>query len=111
MMKLYDKLPDMECLSGDTLGTFRIKPKSGNFSGCRMQIIIARRDSPEFSEICKECEFEDGGFSVQLTSEDTEKLYEGMHFVHFRLVDGSGLSYRKLAGQLYVHTVAGGAVI
>lgn len=42
MIKFYDKLPDMECLSGDTLGTFRINPLSGNFSGCRMQIIVVR---------------------------------------------------------------------
>lgn len=111
MMKFYDKLPDMECLSGDTLGTFRINPKTGNFSGCRMQMIIARHDSPGFSEICKECTFEDGGFSVQLTSEDTEELREGTHFIHFRLIDSSGLSYRKLAGRLYVHQAAGGTEI
>ncbi len=111
MMRFYDKLPDMECLSGDTLGIFRIDPETGSFSGCRMQIIVARLDSPDYSEICKECDFEDGGFSVQLTSEDTEKLREGTHFVHFRLVDSSGLSYRKLAGRLYVHKAAEGAEI
>ncbi len=111
MMKFYDKLPDMECLSGDTLGTFRIKPKSGDFSGCRMQMIIAHHDTPDFSAICKECAFGEGGFSVQLTSEDTEKLCEGTHFVHFRLIDSSGLSYRKLAGCLYVHQAARGTEI
>lgn len=109
MIKFYDKLPDMECLSGDTLGTFRISPLSGNFSGCRMQIIVVRHDAPEFSAICKECTFENGGFSVQLTSEDTSKLREGTHFVHFRLIDGGGLSHRKLAGRMYVHCAAQGA--
>lgn len=109
MMKFYDKLPDMECLSGDTLGTFKVAPRSGDFSGCRMQVIIVRYDSPEFSVICKECTSDSGGFSVQLTSEDTAKLREGMHFIHFRLVDSQGLSYRKLAGRIYVHDTAKGA--
>ena len=97
MIKFYAKLPDMECLSGDTLGTFRINPLSGNFSGCRMQIIIVRHDTPGFSEICKECDLDNDGFSVQLTSEDTANLREGTHFIHFRLVDSNGLSHRKLA--------------
>lgn len=111
MIRFYDKLPDMECLSGDTIGTFRISPKSGSFSGCRMQIIIARSDSQLSAEICKECTADSDGFSVQLTSEDTAKLCEGTYFIHFRLVDSTGLSHRKLAGKMYVHQVARGAAL
>ena len=109
MITLYDKLPDMECLSGDSIGTFRISPKSGSFDGCRMQIIVARRDSPLSAVICKECTMDSDGFAIQLTSEETSRLTEGTHVIHFRLVDGNGLSYRKLAGYLYVHQTAQGA--
>lgn len=108
MIAFYDKLPDMECLSGDTLGTFRISPESGNFSGCRMQIIITRHDSPKLSVICKECDLNNNSFSVKLTSEDTAILREGTHFIHFRLIDSNGLSHRKLAGRMYVHDTAQG---
>lgn len=108
MIAFYDKLPDMECLSGDTIGTFRISPKSGSFSGCRMQIIVARQNSPLSAVICKECTADGGDFTVQLTSEETSRLTEGTHVLHFRLIDGNGMSRRKLAGYLYVHQVAKG---
>ena len=108
MMRFYDKLPDMECLSGDTLRTFIISPKSGSFSGCSMQLIVARQNSKLSAIICKKCTPESGVFKVQLTSEDTSKLTEGTHIIHFRLVDSSGLSHRKLVGQLYVHQAAKG---
>lgn len=108
MKSFFDRLPDMECLSGDTLGTFCISPKEGSFSGCRMQVIVASCRSPKVISICKECTLSQGIFRVMLTSEDTKPLGEGMYTLHFRLIDSAGLSYRKLAGKLYVHQVADG---
>lgn len=108
MKSFFDRLPDMECLRGDTLGNFVISADTGSFNGCRMQVIIAKKDAPAAALICRECELLDGKFRVLITSDDTIKLTEGMYMIHFRLIDGNGLSYRKLAGNLYVHQTAQG---
>ena len=108
MKSFFDRLPDMECLSGDTLGTFCISPKDGSFLGCRMQVIVANCRSPKVISICRECALSQGIFRVTLTSEDTKSLGEGVYTLHFRLIDSAGLSYRKLAGKLLVHQVADG---
>lgn len=108
MKSFFNRLPDMECLSGDTLGMFRISPKSGSFAGCRMQLIVADDNHPTIASICKECDFSGGTFTVTLTSENTKNLTEGWYQIHFRLIDGNGLSHRKLAGKLFVHQIAGG---
>lgn len=107
----YDRLPDMECLAGDTLPSFEIEVESDtavNLSECTMQIIVSRSDEPNIAAICKECTPNATGFSVTLTSSDTIKLMEHKYDVHFRLVDTEGNSYRKLFGTLYVHSVPGG---
>lgn len=104
----FDRLPDMECLRGDTLGNFVISADTGSFDGCRMQVIVARKDAPEVALICKECELSGGEFHVLISSSDTAELREGTHAVHFRLIDENGLSYRKLAGNLYVYRTASG---
>lgn len=107
-MKLYDKLPDMECLAGDTLPTFVVSVESGEIIGCRMQVILARTTDLSSEVLCKECTPESGGFSVTLTSEDTEPLAEGMYHIHFRLIGADGMSRRKLSGLFYVHSAAKG---
>ncbi|MDE6519231.1 MAG: hypothetical protein K2K91_02070 [Ruminococcus sp.] len=108
MKSFFDRIPDMECLRGDTLGNFVISAESDDFTNCRMQVIIAKRESSAIALICKECEFSDGEFHVLITSDDTAKLSEGTYIIHFRLIDGSGLSYRKLVGNLYVYQAAQG---
>lgn len=108
MKSFFDRLPDMECLRGDTLGNFVISADTGSFDGCRMQVIIARKDTPAVAVICKECELSGGEFHVLISSNDTLELREGTHIIHFRLIDENGLSYRKLAGNLYVHQTAQG---
>jgi|GEM_PF-686363 hypothetical protein rflaF_05894 len=106
-MIFYDKLPDMECLSGDTLPDFTISVDTDNdLSGCRMQLILARSNAPETCVVCKECDPVKGGFTVRLESSDTVKLGEDTYDMHFRLIAPDGKSYRKLAGSLYVHTAA-----
>ncbi len=98
----------MECLRGDTLGNFVISADTGSFNSCRMQVIIAGKDAPAAAVICRECELSDGKFHVLISSDDTMKLSEGTYMIHFRLIDENGLSYRKLAGSLYVHQAAQG---
>ncbi|MBR2284560.1 MAG: hypothetical protein IJ874_09140 [Ruminococcus sp.] len=109
MVTFYDKLPDMECLAGDTLPTFVVSVEADSLEGCRMQFIAARSNDPTNAVICKECEAVDEGFAVILTSEDTEKLTEGMYKIHFRLIGADNLSRRKLSGVLYVVSAAKGA--
>lgn len=111
MRLFYDKMPDMECLSGDTLPEFEVDVEvdsGGSLSGCSMQVIVARSDEPQTAVICKSCEQTESGFAVTLTSEDTSRLGEYSYDIHFRLIDPDGNSYRKLFGRLYVHTAARG---
>lgn len=108
-MIFYDKLPDMECLSGDTLPDFTISVESeDSLEGCRMQLILAKANTPDVCAVCKECDPVEGGFTVQLDSSDTSKLSEDTYDMHFRLISPDGKSYRKLFGSLYVHTAAQG---
>lgn len=107
-MKFYDKLPDMECLSGDTLPVFHVKVEDTDLTGCTMQFILADSGSPGTAVLSKACTSETDGFAVQLTSEDTSSLTEGTYFMHFCLTDANGYNFRKLAGLLYVHSVPEG---
>lgn len=108
-MIFFDKLPDMECLSGDTLPDFIISVESeDSLEGCRMQLILADSHTPNICAVCKECALTDDGFRVRLDSSDTKKLAEETYNIHFRLITPDGRSYRKLSGSLYVHTAAQG---
>lgn len=106
-MKFYDKLPDMEFLSGDTLPAFHVQVEGTMQSGSTMECIISKSTAPTTAVITKECTAESGGFVVQLTSEDTTSLIEGTYLIHFRLISDD-LSFRKLMGTMYVHSVAVG---
>lgn len=106
-MRFFNKLPDMECLSGDTLPAFHVQVEGTDMSGCSMELILANSHSPDIAALTKKCTAEKGGFVVQLTSEDTSPLIEDTYIMHFRLIK-NGLSLRKLAGELYVHSVPGG---
>ena len=108
-MKFYKKLPDMECIVGDTLPEFNVFIEGEtSLSGCTMQLILADSKTPETAVICKECTAISGGFKVILTSEDTTNLTGGtVYFMHFRFIK-NGLSYRKLLGCLTAKTVPEG---
>lgn len=108
-MRFYNKLPDMECLSGDTLPVFQVKVEGANASTLSMQVILANSKTPNIAALVKVCTATSDGFAVQLTSEDTSKLTEGTYIIHFRL-DENGLSMRKLVGELFVHSVPVGKV-
>ena len=66
-MNFYTKLPDMECLSGDTLPAFHIQVTGGVLASATMKIILARKQTPDIPAVTKDCTAETGGFSVQLT--------------------------------------------
>ncbi len=101
MIKFYDKIPDMECLQGDTLPSFIISAEADELTDCRMQCIIAAWDEPEKAVFTKECTATDDGFAVILNSEDIENL-KGLFHMHFRFIGANGLSYRKLSGTLHI---------
>ena len=102
----YGTIPDMECLSGDTLPTFRVDVEGADVSGCTMQFILARNSDPTTAILRKACNKVDNGFEVTLTSEDTAGLAEGIYQMHFRLLGADFLDRRKLYGLLYVKTAA-----
>ncbi len=103
-MKFYNEIPDMEFLSGDTLPAFHVQVEGTIPSGSTMECIVSKSTTTTTSVITKVCTAEEGGFAVQLTSEDTTSLTEGSYLIHFRLISGD-LSFRKLAGMMYVHSV------
>lgn len=107
-MKFYNQLPHMECVSGDTLPIFTVTVEGEGVSADRMELIVASSKSTDIAVICKRCTNIHGKFRVRLDSHDTSKLSEGAYFLHFRMIGNDGLSYRKLYGSLYVHTVPGG---
>lgn len=106
-MNFYEKLPDMECLSGDTLPAFHVQVDE-DVSGATMQIILARKETPDVAVVIKDCTAETGGFVVQLTDYETTNLLEGTYIIIFEMAQNNR-KLKKLEGELYVHRVAGGA--
>lgn len=110
-MLFYEKLPEMECLEGDTLPVFDIAADTGDagLAGCSMQLILEDWNNRGTAVLQKECTMKDDGtgFTVQLTSADTAGLC-GSFAMHFCLRDSGNLSYRKLAGVLIVRAAAQG---
>lgn len=101
IVRFYDKIPDMECLQGDTLPAFIISAEADELTNCRMQIILADWSSPETATLTKECTATEDGFAVILTSEDIKNL-KGLFYMHFRFIGADGLSRRKLSGSLNI---------
>lgn len=108
MLSFFQKIPDMECLQGDTLPKFTVGVTADSLTGCSMQVIISPKADPQRTVICKTCTPVSGGFEVTVTSEDTARLVEKTYVMQFRLIGADGLSRRKLCGILYVHAAAQG---
>ena len=104
-IQFYQKLPEMECLAGDTLPEFLIRTSLDDVSGCTMQLIIEDQKTPGAVALSKNCSLSDEVFHVQLTSEDTAGLL-GVYRLHLCMTDSGGLKYRKLAGTLIVRQTA-----
>ena len=104
-IQFYQKIPDMECLQGDTLSPFCITPENiSDLSGYSMCLILEKDGG---IVIQKSCTQEDGAFYVQLTSADTAAL-SGIYQIHFRMTDTRGLFYRKITGTFKVNPIAQG---
>lgn len=107
MIVFYNKMPDMECLAGDTLPTFTISVDADSLSGGSMQLIIADENNPTEAVVCKECTAVAGGFCVTLDSSDTN-LPDKVYDIHFRFIGADGCSRRKLSGKLHIRAAAHG---
>ena len=101
----YGTIPDMECLSGDTLPTFHIQVTGADLSDSSMELILASDKDSTAVVLRKPCEAEENGFYVQLSSTDTAYLPEGIYDMHFRLII-EDIEYKKLHGNLYIRTAA-----
>ena len=98
-MKFYQNIEKMECLQGDTLGTFSVEmDENTDLTGASMCLILENQNG---LILPKNCTLSGRIFSVQLTSADTASL-SGLYQMHFCLTDSEGLKYRKIAGNLYV---------
>ncbi len=100
-VRFYNEISDMECLQGDTLPAFVISASADELTDCRMQMLLSYWDKPEEAVLCKECIADENGFSVLLTSDETQNL-QGMFRIHFRFIGADGLSRRKLSGILNI---------
>lgn len=100
MLTFYDKIPDMECIQGDTLPVFKISV-DGNQVGGSMFLLIAPKNDPTRAAAEIKASATKNGFAVQITSRETSLLTEGTYLLVFCLVS-DGLCYKKLAGFMRV---------
>lgn len=104
----YNKIPEMECLSGDTLDTMEITVEGiENLTSPSMRAQISKRNAENSIVVNKACTLmkddEDNptGFSVTIDSDDTAQL-RGAYWLDFILSD-NGLHYKKMRGCLVVY--------
>lgn len=109
MIRYYDKIPDMECLTGDASPVFNIEVETEyDLSSCTLFLVLAKATDPTLALITKECEFYDNVFRAQLTSTDTASLSEGIYHIFFSLHTPDDLKHKKLYGSIYVRSSASG---
>ena len=106
MIRFYHKLPDMECLAGDTLPAFVVRIEGDEASNGTMKMILSRSDQPDTPVIIKECVYKADGFKVQLTNDDTSALSEHIYIICFVYRSDEGTEFRKAAGKIYIHASA-----
>lgn len=113
MMRFYDKLPDMECLTGDSSPVFNIEVETEyDLSECSMYMVLARATDPTSAVVTKQCQFStdetysEGVFQVQLSSSDTASLSEGLYSLYFSLHTPDSLKHKKLYGNIYIRASA-----
>ena len=107
IIELYEKIPEMKFLKGDTLPEFYIGiENASDFSG--LSLILESLEFPEQAVLTKSGTASDGGFTVRLTSEDTQNL-SGVYRYHICLTDNNGLEYKKIEGIMNIIPVAEGS--
>lgn len=107
-IKSFNEIPDIECLSGDTLDEMEITIDGmSELTNPTMKCIISKRGSENSVLVTKDCTATSTGFTVQLTSSDTQQL-RGAYWLDFVLT-ASGIKFKRLRGCLIVHPQYGGA--
>ena len=108
-MKLYNEIPDMECLSGDTLDFEVDVDGLSELTSPTMRCTVSKRGVENSILVNKACTAkQDGtGYTVTLDSSDTENL-KGAYWMDFILTAG-GTKYKKLRGCIVVYPQYGGA--
>ncbi len=107
MLRFYDKLPDMECLTGDASPVFNIEAETSyDLNECTMYMVLTKDTDPTSAIVTKECEFFNNIFSVQLSSSDTAGLMEGSYSLYFSLHTPDELKHKKLYGHIYIKASA-----
>lgn len=107
MMRFYEKLPDMECLTGDSSPVFNITVETSyDLEQCSMYMVLAKDTDLTSAIITKECDFYNNTFSAQLSSSDTASLSEGSYSLYFSLHTPDDLMHKKLYGRIYIRASA-----
>lgn len=98
----YNKIPEMECLAGDTLDTMEITVEGvENLTDPTMKVVISKRGQENKILVNKSCTATEDGFAVVIDSDDTESL-NGAYWIDF-ILTADGFSYKRLRGCLIVH--------
>lgn len=100
----YNRIPDMECLAGDTLDTMEIEVTGlENLTSPSMKVVVSKKGKENNIVVQKSCSLngEGTGFTVTIDSDDTERL-NGVYWVDFILTANS-VHYKKLRGILVVY--------
>ena len=103
MLKLYDTIPDMECLQGDTLPSFEIELDEDTPTGGDMYLLISKKTDPAHSIVQKKGTYDSTNdkYIIEVEGTDTAVLLEGTYVLNFVLVL-DGCNFKKLSGKLYV---------
>jgi hypothetical protein len=102
MLSFYDKIPDMECLQGDTLPSFEITLSEDAPENGSLVLLISKKEDPSRVLVQKTGAATEEGFIVSVTDADTVQLEEGTYLMNFVLIAG-GRKYKKLSGFLRVN--------
>lgn len=103
MLKLYDTIPDMECLQGDTLPSFEIELDEDAPTGGDMYLLISKKNDPAHSIVQKKGTYDSTNekYIIEIDGTETASLLEGTYLLNFILVL-DGCNFKKLTGSLYV---------
>lgn len=106
-MKIYQEIPDLEILAGDTPPQIHITVTGTSLTGltAAARIIPARAPNTTIRTIT--CSAAEDGFNVQLASTDTIGL-DGVYYLDVT-ISGTNVQYKRLRGTLIVRKSAGGA--
>lgn len=111
MLSFFDKIPDMECLQGDTLPSFEVKIDDDLYAQLTgndppesaMYLLVSKKSDPARALVQKKATLDTVGeqFVVELNGTDTATLLEGSYVLNF-VLDIEGAHFKKLTGNLYV---------